>query len=251
MKRNVYIFRHGETHYNRSKRFTGRINSRLTPKGISQIKVIAEKLRDKKFQVAFKTSLSRTSDSLRIVLKHHPECGRIIVDDRIIERSYGDLGRKYHRTVIKKYGKKQFDIWHRSYDIPPPGGESIKMMEKRVLARARAGSSRSMGTVLLAATTRNPEIRATINIMYSDEIIVICNDLGMETRTYEWEEKPKAAVEFKCTVPWTIEKLDEVSEIVYDIGDFGVEASVIIFGSTAVDVANKAVKISNSLINNF
>ena len=36
--------------------------------------------------------------------------------------------------MIKNYGKKQFDIWHRSYDIPPPGGESIKMVEKRVLA---------------------------------------------------------------------------------------------------------------------
>jgi len=52
----------------------------------------------------------------------------------MIERSYGDLERKYHKTVIKKYGKIQFDLWHRSYDVPPPGGESIKMVEKRVLS---------------------------------------------------------------------------------------------------------------------
>jgi 2,3-bisphosphoglycerate-dependent phosphoglycerate mutase len=134
MKCHIYLFRHGETSFNRSKRFTGLVNSRLTPKGIEQANFIAEKLREKEFQVAFKTSLSRSSNSLKIVLKFHPECRRVIVDDRMIERSYGDLERKYHRTVIKKYGKRQFDLWHRSYDVPPPGGESIKMVEKRVLS---------------------------------------------------------------------------------------------------------------------
>jgi 2,3-bisphosphoglycerate-dependent phosphoglycerate mutase len=134
MKRHIYIFRHGETCYNKSKRFTGRVNSNLTSEGIKQTNLIAEKLRKKAFQIAFKTSLSRSSNSLKIVLKHHPECKRVIVDDRIIERSYGDLERKYHKTVIKKYGKEQFDIWHRSYDVSPPGGESLKMVEKRVLS---------------------------------------------------------------------------------------------------------------------
>jgi len=134
MKFHIYIFRHGETYYNRSRKFTGRLNSRLTPKGIKQSNVIAEKLRKKTFQIAFKTNLSRSSDSLKIVLKYHPECKKVIVDDRMIERSYGKLEGKFHKTIIKKFGKKQFDIWHRSYDIPPPGGESIKMVEKRVLS---------------------------------------------------------------------------------------------------------------------
>ena len=110
------------------------MNSRLTAKGIVQSKIIADKLREKKFQIAFKTSLSRSSDSLKTVLKHHPECQEIIVDDRMIERSYGKLERKHHKTIIKKYGRKQFDIWHRSYDVPPPNGESIKMVEERVLS---------------------------------------------------------------------------------------------------------------------
>ena len=134
MKLHIYIFRHGETNFNRSKRFTGWVNSRLTPEGIEQAKLIAEKLRKKAFQIAFKTSLSRSSNSLKIVLKCHPECKRVIVDDRMIERSYGDLERKYHKTVIKNYGKRQFDVWHRSYDVPPPGGESMLMVEKRVLS---------------------------------------------------------------------------------------------------------------------
>ena len=134
MKLHIYIFRHGKTNFNRSKRFTGWVNSRLTHKGIEQANLIAEKLRKKTVQIAFKTSLSRSSNSLKIVLRYHPECKRVIVDDRMIERSYGDLERNYHKTVIKKYGKRQFDIWHRSYDVPPPGGESMKMVEKRVLS---------------------------------------------------------------------------------------------------------------------
>ena len=134
MKLHIYIFRHGETCYNRSKRFTGLVDSRLTPEGIKQSNLLAKKLREKKFQIAFKTSLSRSSKSLKIILKHHPECKRVIVDDRMIERSYGDLERKFHRTIIKKYGRRQFDIWHRSYDVPPPSGESIKTVEERVLS---------------------------------------------------------------------------------------------------------------------
>jgi 2,3-bisphosphoglycerate-dependent phosphoglycerate mutase len=110
------------------------VNSRLTSKGIEQSNFIAEQLRAKKFQVAFMTSLSRSSQSLRLVLKYHPECKRIIVDNRLIERSYGELERKYHKTIIKKYGKRQFDLWHRSYDVPPPGGESIKTVEERVFS---------------------------------------------------------------------------------------------------------------------
>ena len=72
--------------------------------------------------------------AVAVDLKNHPECNKVIVDDRMIERSYGDLQRKFHKTVIKKYGKKQFDIWHRSYDVSPPRGESIIIVEKRVLS---------------------------------------------------------------------------------------------------------------------
>ena len=67
-------------------------------------------------------------------MKYHPECKKVIVDNRLIERSYGDLERKHHKTIIKKYGKRQFDLWHRSYDVPPPRGESIKTVERRVLS---------------------------------------------------------------------------------------------------------------------
>jgi 2,3-bisphosphoglycerate-dependent phosphoglycerate mutase len=134
MKLHIYLFRHGETYFNRSKRFTGRINSRLNLKGVEQANLIAEKLKEKKFQMAFKTSLSHSSDSLEIVLRYHPECKSVIVDDRMIERSYGVFEKSLHKTIIKKYGERQFDLWHRSYRVPPPCGESIQMVEKRVLS---------------------------------------------------------------------------------------------------------------------
>lgn len=132
MKLHIYLFRHGQTYFNITKRFTGWKDSKLSAEGIKSAKKLAKKMKKLKFQVAFQTRLSRSKDTLKYVLKYHPECKKIITDDRMIERSYGKLEGKYHKTIIKKYGQKQFDIWHRSYDIPPPDGESIKMVEKRV-----------------------------------------------------------------------------------------------------------------------
>ena len=132
MKLHIYLFRHGQTYFNRDKRFTGWKDSKLTPKGIRDAKKVAKKLKNKKFQVAYQTRLSRSKDTLKPVLKYHPECKEIITDDRMIERSYGKLQGKYHKTIIEEIGKKQFDIWHRSYNVPPPKGESVKIVQKRV-----------------------------------------------------------------------------------------------------------------------
>ncbi|MBN2051955.1 histidine phosphatase family protein [Candidatus Woesearchaeota archaeon] len=133
MKLHIYLFRHGQTYFNRDKRFTGWKDSKLTPQGIADAKKIAEKLKGKSIGVAFVTRLSRSKDTMKYVLKHHPECKTIIVNDKMIERSYGKFQGLYHKTIIAKYGKEMFDKWHRAYDFPPPGGESVKMVENRVL----------------------------------------------------------------------------------------------------------------------
>jgi len=133
MKLHIYLFRHGQTCFNRDKRFTGWMDSKLTPKGISDAKKVAKKLKGKKIDVAFCSHTSRSKDTLKEVLKYHPECRAIIVNDKIIERSYGEFQGKYHQAIIDKYDKDMFDKWHRAYDFPPPGGESVKMVEKRVL----------------------------------------------------------------------------------------------------------------------
>src|SRR3989344_2894072 len=128
----IYLFRHGESFFNRAKEFTGWKDSKLTKEGYKNAQKVALKLKPKRFQVAYHTRLSRSKDTLKEVLKFHPECKQVIKDDRMIERSYGKLQGKKHAAVIKQYGQRQFDLWHRSYDLPPPGGESIKDVEKRV-----------------------------------------------------------------------------------------------------------------------
>ena len=135
MKRlKIYLFRHGQTTYNRDRRFTGFKDSKLTSKGKRQALVVAKKLRGKKFQVAINTSLSRSKDTLKPVLKTHPECIFLIEDDRMIERSYGSLSGKLHSTIINRYGWEQYNKWHRGYyeGDRPPKGECFKDVEKRV-----------------------------------------------------------------------------------------------------------------------
>jgi len=132
VKYKVYIFRHGQTYFNKNKIFTGWKESKLTSLGIKQAKKIALKLKNKKISIAIETKLSRSKDTLKQVLKYHPECKKIIIDNRIIERSYGDLEGKYHDFAIKKYGIEQFNKWHRGFRIRPPKGESFADVEKRV-----------------------------------------------------------------------------------------------------------------------
>lgn len=129
--RKIYIVRHGESYFNRSKRFTGWIDSRLTLKGKAQARKVAKDLKEADFEMAYVSSLSRAKDTLKFILKYHPEV-KVIEDDRIIERNYGELSGKHHSSYVKKR-PKLFWVYRRSYDVPPPGGESIKQVEDRVM----------------------------------------------------------------------------------------------------------------------
>jgi 2,3-bisphosphoglycerate-dependent phosphoglycerate mutase len=129
----IYIFRHGQTEFNRDNKFTGFMDSKLTKAGKEDAQIVAERLQDKKFQVAFHTSLSRSIDTLKEVVLMHPECLHFFQDDRIIERNYGTLNGKTHLEIVKKFGFKEYDAWHRGWDTRPPKGESFKDIEKRVM----------------------------------------------------------------------------------------------------------------------
>jgi 2,3-bisphosphoglycerate-dependent phosphoglycerate mutase len=128
----IYLFRHGQTTFNRRGMFTGWKDARLTREGINDARIVAERLKDKKFQVAFQTRLSRSRDSLKEVLKYHPECKKIIEDDRMIERSYGKFSGLLHLWIIKKFSPERYDEWHRGWNVRPPKGESLADVEKRV-----------------------------------------------------------------------------------------------------------------------
>jgi len=132
MKCKIYLFRHGQTHFNRRKMFTGWKDSEWTTTGQRNAKTVAQKLKNKRIDVAFQTRLKRSRQTMNEVLKFHPECKLRIKDDRMIERCYGTLQGRSHAAFIREHGRKLFDKYHRAYDFPPPKGESIKMVQKRV-----------------------------------------------------------------------------------------------------------------------
>jgi len=128
----IYLVSHCESCYNAAHLFTGRLDPGLTDNGIQHAQELAEKLKERPIDLAIRSSLLRTKETLGIILKYHPDCP-FEIDDRIIERDYADLSGLSKDEYANNH-PDLFPIYHRSYDIAPPNGESIKMVEVRVLA---------------------------------------------------------------------------------------------------------------------
>lgn len=125
----IYVFRHGETYDNLRRIFSGWRDSKLTPKGIVQAEKLRKSLKEKDIDLCIVSRLSRSKDTARIALKDHPDV-KFETDDRIIERCYGDLQGKSKLKIMREKPKLAVK-YRRSYDLPPPDGESIKMVEER------------------------------------------------------------------------------------------------------------------------
>ncbi len=132
MKRYVYLFRHGTTTDNAAGQFSGWRDVSLNKRGVEDAKIVALRLKNKKFDIAFQSRLKRSKQTLKEVLKFHPECQVVVTDNRIIERNYGSVAGKTHYDYIKKNSPEKYDKFHRGYSTRPPKGESIKDVEKRV-----------------------------------------------------------------------------------------------------------------------
>jgi len=132
MNCHIYLFRHGTTEDNAAGKFSGWRNISLTKRGKDDAKIIALRLKNKKIDIAFQTGLIRSKDTLKEVLKFHPKGTTIVTDNRMMERSYGKLQGSTHYKYIKKNSPEKYDKFHRGYTTSPPGGESIKKVEKRV-----------------------------------------------------------------------------------------------------------------------
>lgn len=130
----LVLIRHGESQWNLENRFTGWVDVPLSPKGIEEAKAAGKKLAGFKFDRAFSSVLARANETMRLVLEGIGQTGIPIEKDKALnERMYGELQGLNKAETAKKFGDEQVKIWRRSYDVRPPGGESLKDTAERVL----------------------------------------------------------------------------------------------------------------------
>ncbi len=132
----LVLVRHGQSEWNLKNLFTGWRDVDLTEKGVDEARSGGRKLKAQglRFDVTFTSALKRAQRTLDIILEELGQTGLPIIKDRALnERDYGDLVGLNKDDARKKWGEKQVHIWRRSYDIAPPGGESLKDTAARVL----------------------------------------------------------------------------------------------------------------------
>ncbi len=128
------LIRHGQSTYNLENRFTGDIDAPLTTLGKAEALEAGKKIKEIDYNVAFTSTLIRAEETLKIILqeinqKHIP----VIKNKALNERCYGDLQGLNKAETALKYGDEQVLIWRRSFDVRPPGGESLEDTCNRVI----------------------------------------------------------------------------------------------------------------------
>ncbi len=132
----LILIRHGQSEWNELNLFTGWKNPGLTKKGEKEATDAGRLLREKEiiFDIAFTSALKRAQDTLTIILKEIDQTSlKIIKDQSLNERDYGDLSGLNKDEARKKWGEDKVHQWRRSFDVPPPGGESLRNTADRVL----------------------------------------------------------------------------------------------------------------------
>ena len=130
----LVLIRHGQSQWNLENRFTGWIDVPLTDVGRDEARRGAELIKRLKFDRAFTSVLQRAEETLRIVLDVIGQPFLPIDRSQALnERHYGELQGLDKAETAKKFGEEQVQIWRRSYDIAPPGGESLKDTAARTL----------------------------------------------------------------------------------------------------------------------
>jgi 2,3-bisphosphoglycerate-dependent phosphoglycerate mutase len=160
----LVLLRHGESQWNLENRFTGWVDVPLSARGVQEAKNAGDKLRGFTFDRAFTSVLVRANETLRLVLEAIGQTQIPIERDQALnERMYGELQGLNKAETAKKYGEAQVKIWRRSYDVRPPGGESLKDTADRVLPyyEARIKPHLLKGETILIAAHGN-SLRALV-----------------------------------------------------------------------------------------
>ena len=132
---NLILIRHGQSEWNALNQFTGWKDPDLTAKGIEEAHNAGKIIKNLKinFDLVFTSALIRAQDTAEIILEEINQSLSTIKNQALNERNYGDLAGLNKDDARKRWGDEQVHIWRRSYDIPPPGGESLKDTGERVL----------------------------------------------------------------------------------------------------------------------
>jgi 2,3-bisphosphoglycerate-dependent phosphoglycerate mutase len=132
----LVLVRHGQSEWNLKNLFTGWKDPDLSPKGVEEAKTAGRLLKSQNmiFDIAFTSALTRAQHTLSLMLD---ELGQRSVpetrDAALNERDYGELSGLNKDDARKRWGEEQVHVWRRSYDVAPPGGESLKDTVARVL----------------------------------------------------------------------------------------------------------------------
>jgi 2,3-bisphosphoglycerate-dependent phosphoglycerate mutase len=178
----LVLVRHGQSDWNLKNLFTGWRDVDLTDKGVSEAREAGRKLKAQgiKFDVAFTSALIRAQRTLDLMLTELGQTAIPVFKDQALnERDYGDLVGLNKDDARKKWGEEQVHIWRRSYDIAPPGGESLRdtlartlpyyvteilprvLRGERVLVAAHVNSLRALVMVL---DKHSPETITKLNL---------------------------------------------------------------------------------------
>lgn len=136
MTNTLVLVRHGQSEWNKLNLFTGIRDPGLTDKGLIEARWAGRVLRDEKhvFDVAFTSNLRRAQTTLDIILSELNQCSTPITRHAALnERDYGALTGLDKDAAKKKFGEDMVHLWRRSYDVAPPGGESLKDTGARVM----------------------------------------------------------------------------------------------------------------------
>jgi 2,3-bisphosphoglycerate-dependent phosphoglycerate mutase len=165
----LVLVRHGQSDWNLKNLFTGWKDPDLTELGIAEAKAAGRKLKEQGllFDLAFTSDLTRAQHTLKLMLAEIGQTGLPTKKNLALnERDYGELSGLNKDDARKKWGEDQVLVWRRSYDVPPPGGESLKdtlaralpyyvqeiqpqvLNGKRVLVAAHGNSLRALIMVL-------------------------------------------------------------------------------------------------------
>jgi 2,3-bisphosphoglycerate-dependent phosphoglycerate mutase len=169
MDRLLVLARHGQSEWNLKNLFTGWKDPGLTDLGVEEARIAGRRLKalGVRFDIAFTSDLSRAQRTCKLMLEEigQPDL-ETIANQALNERDYGDLAGLNKDDARARWGEEQVHLWRRSYDVPPPGGESLKDTVARVLPYyIREILPRVMGGERVLVAAHGNSLRALVMVL--------------------------------------------------------------------------------------